>query len=213
MATFQQIQQAVSKRLLDPDATAVSVANVSAAINDSIRYWKYKRFWFNEGYMISVAVYQDPVIPLPADFLVPSTNNDGFNIEYSAMRYPLKKITQLQYDNIYLINGYGLPRMYARVGQDYVLYPKPDRDYQINCHYLRDYEDLNAPDDTNDFTDYADRLITLWTTANLIEEFRQDYTSGANLRDKAYDEYKELQTMTRKANASGTVVNSSILIS
>lgn len=213
MATFGEIQSAVSKRLLDPDQTAVPASDVAAAVNDAVRYWKYKRFWFNEGYTVSVAVEQDAVIPLPSDFLVPSTLNDGFNIEYSSMRYPLKKITQLQYDNIWLNNGFGLPRMYARVGEDYVLYPKPDRNYQINCHYLRQYDDMTDSGDTNDFTDNADRLLTLWAAANLIEEFRQDFDAGSSLRDKANDEYKELQTMTRKANQSGTIVLSSTLMS
>lgn len=213
MATFGQIQTAVSKRLLDPTYTAVSQSDVAASINDSIRYWKYKRFWFNEGYLTQTAIKEDAVIPLPTDFLVPSTENDGFNIEYSAMRYPLKKITQLQYDNIWLSNGFGLPRMYARVGTDYVLYPKPDRDYTINCHYLKEYQPLVDPDDTNDFTENAERLLILWTTANLIEEIRQDLDMGGNFRTKAMDEYDELQTMTRKSNASGSVVISSTLMS
>jgi len=212
MATFGQIQTAVSKRLLDPDHTAVSEPDVASAINDTIRYWKYKRFWFNEGYAASIAVDQDAVIPLPADFLVPSTENDGFNIEYSAMRYPLKKLTQLQYDNIYLLNGFGLPRMYARVGTDYVLYPKPDRNYQINCHYLKQYPDLVDSSSTNDFTIYASRLLTLWTCANLIAEFRQDEKMEQYFRNAAQDEYKELQTMTKKANASGSLVLSSTLL-
>lgn len=213
MATFQDIQTAVSKRLLDPDNQAVSLADVAAAINNSISYWKFKRFWFNEGYTSVVAVSQDAVIPLPDDFLVPSTMTDGFNIQYSAMRYPLKKLTQSQYDNIWLSNGFGLPRFYARVGSDYVLYPKPDRNYDVNVHYLREYEPLSAPDDTNDFTEYADRLLTLWTCADLVFEIRRDQEAEASFRSRANTEYLELQTMTRKSNASGSLVQSSTLLS
>lgn len=212
MATFGQIQSAVSKRLLDPDNTAVSASDVASAVNDAIRYWKYKRFWFNEGYDQTTATPQDGVIPLPDDFLVPSTDNDGFNIEYSAMRYPLKKITQGQYDGIYLTNGYGLPRLYARVGRDFVMYPLPDQAYDINSHYLKQYADLTASGDTNDFTDNADRLLTLWATANLIAEFRQDDKMESYFRNAARDEYQELQVMTQKSNASGGLVLSSSLL-
>lgn len=203
----------MSKRLLDPDNTAVSLPDVASAINDAVRYWKYKRLWFNEGYSSTVAVLHDPIIPLPSDFLVPSTDNDGFNIQYSAMRYPLKKITQSQYDSIYLTNGFGLPRMYARVGSDYVMYPKPDRTYDVNCHYLKNYAPLVNAGDTNDFTDNADRLLTLWACANLIAEFRQDEKMETYFRKASMDEYNELQLMTRKSNASGTLGNSSILLS
>lgn len=212
MATFGDIQTSVSKRLLDPDNIAVPASDVAASINDSIRYWKYKRFWFNEGYSQVTAVEKSGPIPLPADFLVPSTQDDGFNIEYSAMRYPLKKLTQLQYDNIYLTNGYGLPRMYARVGQDYVLYPLPDRNYIVNCHYLRDYPPLVNEDDTNDFTDNAERMIMLWACANLVDEFRRDPEMSDRFRSRAMEEYNELQNMTRKTNASGSLVLTSTLL-
>ena len=212
MATFLDIQTAVSKRLLDPLYESVSQADVASAINDSIAYWKYKRFWFNEAYGQVTATQSTGPIPLPADFLVPATDYDGFNIEYSAMRYPLQKLTQGQYDGIYLTNGTGLPRMYARVGQDYVLYPLPDRDYDINCHYLRDYDPLVDDGDTNDFTDYADRLLTLWTTADLVFEIRRDFDAENLFRQRAQVEYQELQTMTRKSNASGSLTLSSTLL-
>lgn len=212
MATFGAIQTAVSSRLLDPDNTAVSAADVAASINDAVRYWKFKRFWFNEGYSQTTTVPQTGPFPLPTDFLVPATDNDGFNIEYSSMRYPLKKLVQMQYDNIYLTSGYGLPRMYARVGQDYVLYPLPDRAYDINCHYLRDYADMIGPNDTNDFTDNAERLLTLWACADLVFEIRRDQEAEMKFRDRAMKEYAELQNMTRKSNASGSLVLSSTLL-
>lgn len=212
MATFGSIQTVVSSRLLDPDNTAVPQSSVAASINDAVRYWKFKRFWFNEGYSQTNAIPQIGPIPLPTDFLVPSTDNDGFNIEYSSMRYPLKKLVQLQYDNIYLTSGYGLPRMYARVGTDYVLYPLPDRAYDINCHYLKEYTDMIGPNDTNDFTVNADRLLTLWACADLVSEFRRDLDAEAMFRKRAMDEYAELQNMTRKSNASGSLVLSSTLL-
>jgi hypothetical protein len=211
MATFQQIQQSVSKRLLDANNTAISVADVAASINDAIRYWKTRRFWFNEEYYTGTLVAQDATIPLPSDFLVTATDYDGFVIHYSSMRYPLTKITQQQYDGIFLDNGFGLPYCYARMGQDYQVYFSPDRDYEFVAHYLKDYVDLVDPNETNDFTDYADRLITLWTCANMSAEFRQDDKMEGYYRKAAEDEYRQLGVRTAKSNASGRLTIRSTL--
>lgn len=212
MATFGDIQTKVSKRLLDPSNTAVSLSDVAASINDSISYWKFRRFWFNEVYDSGTMTEEDGTIPLPSDFLVPATQNDGFNIEYGSMRYPLKKISQPQYDGIWLNNGYGLPRMYARLGQSYEVYPLPDRAYTINRHYLKDYPALTASGQSNDFTDYADRLLVLWSCANLIAEIREDDKMEAYFRTAAENEYNNLQVMTGKSNATGSLsLNSTFL--
>lgn len=106
MATFGSIQSMVSKRLLDPNYQAVAQSDVAQAINDAISYWKFRRFWFNEFMDTVTLTPQDGVITNMPDFLVNVTDDDGFNIEYSNVRYPLRKITQQQYDNMYLSNGY-----------------------------------------------------------------------------------------------------------
>ena len=211
MATFADMQSQVSQRLLDPNSVAISSANVAASLNESIRYWKFRRFWFNEVFSSVTLTQQVGTIPLPADFLVPATDYDGFLIEYSAMRYPLRKATQQEYDGWYLTNGYGLPYLYARVGQDYELYPLPDRNYELKCHYLKEYPALVAPTDENDFTVYADRLITLWTLADMMAEFRQDDKMETYYRARADAEYKNLQVMTDKSNGTGRLTLSSTL--
>jgi hypothetical protein len=60
--------------------------------------------------------------------------------------------------------------------------------------------------DTNDFTDKASRLITLWTTANLIAELRQDEKMESYFRQAAQDEVRQLQQMTGNMNSTGTLV-------
>ncbi len=212
MATFGDIQAQVSQRLLDPNAVAISSSSVAASVNDAIRYWKKRRFWFNEEFSSVVLTQNVGTIPLPSDFLVPATDYDGFLIEYSAMRYPLRKTTQQEYDTVWLSNGYGLPYLYARVGRDYECYPLPDRNYDCKVHYLKEYQDLVIPNDTNDFTEHAARLLMLWACANLTAELRQDDKMESYYRNAADDEYKELQVMSDKADGSGRLVLYSNLI-
>ncbi len=203
MATFAEIQSSVSKRLLDPDAVAVSAADVATSINDSIEYWKFHRFWFNEVFDDVLIPMQDKVIPMTGDILFPSIQQDGFSIEYSGIRYPLRKVSQEIYDSMFLTNGYGMPQYYARVGQEYQVYPIPDREYTVKRHYLKEYADLVDGTDTNDFTDYASRLITLWSCADLIAEFRQDEAMEGYFRNRADKEKQNLMYRTGRENATG----------
>jgi len=209
---FGQIQSNVSRRLLDSGNVAVSASEVQDAINASIKYWKFRRFWFNEGFQSQTMTAQNALIPLPTDFLVPSKENGGFEIQYGDMRYVLKKVTAAVYDGLWLQNGYGLPAWYSRLATSYNVYPIPDQAYQINCYYLIEYGDLSDADDENDFTIYADRLIMLWTLANLSAELLQDDKMEAYYREAANDEYRNLRVMTNKSNATGSLLISSTLI-
>lgn len=206
MATFGEMKTYISERLLDPNNVAVSSSSVAAAINDAIRYWKFRRFWFNEENGVVTLTSQDPVIPVPSNILVPAYGDDGFTIHYSNTRYPLEKIASQTYDLLYLNNGYGLPRWYARFGGsygEYRVYPNPDQAYTMYCHYLKDYTALSSDSDTNDFTDYADRMICLWALANLSGELRQDSDMENYYRNAAMNEYGNLQVLTGKKNGSG----------
>lgn len=211
---FGDMTAYVSKRLIDPSNAAVSESDVQQGINQSIAYWKFRRFWFNEVKDQVTVLEHDPTIPVIGDgILVPSTDYDGFYIQYGGVRYPLVKITQQEYDNLYLTNGYGMPLWYSRIGSgenadplvddQYQCYPIPDRDYDLGRHYLKDYDDLAADADENDFTVNASRLIMLWALANLTTELRQDVTMGNYYRDATTNEYRNLRVLTNKKNATG----------
>jgi len=72
MATFSEMQIFVSKRLQDPDNTAVSLADVADMINQAIVYWKKRRFWFNEKTDTVTLTQSDATITPPADFYIPT---------------------------------------------------------------------------------------------------------------------------------------------
>lgn len=212
MATFSDIKTAVSRRLQDASNTAVSLVDVAASVNDAIRYWKYRRFWFNEKSTTITLTLQNQVFPVPSDFLVPAVLDNGFNIQYSGSRYPLSKILQQDYDAVFQDNGYGMPRMYAQVGNNsYNCYPIPDRAYTVGCHYLKEYADLSGDFDTNDFTVNASRLITLWASANCAGDFRQDEKMESYFRQAAMNEYSQLSIMNNKVNSTGKLKITSII--
>ncbi len=214
MATFGQMTQWVSKRLQDPNNTAVSSSDVEELINEALSYWKNERFWFNEITDTTTLTQGNATIPLPNDFLVPAIDYGGFVIEYSGIRYPLKKVSEPMYNAMYLSNGIGQPFWYSRQADDeYQVYPIPDRDYTLRRYYLRDYDAFVNTGDTNAFSDYAASLLQYTAAAWGSRDFRQDLTMHDAFWAQADREYQSLQKTTRKANATGSLTIASMLTS
>lgn len=206
MANFGEMQTYISKRLLDPNNQAVTIEEIKEAINESISYWKFKRFWFNEAADMATMTSGSASFPYPADFLIPAKDTGAFYIEYGETRYPLKKISAIDYDCLFLENGFGLPRFYAKLGSEqYQCYPIPDQDYVVGRRYLKNYDDLVNDTDTNDFTEYASRLINTWALSRLHLELRQDREMSSSFAQIARDEFKNLLLRTNKENATGTL--------
>lgn len=213
MATFAQMKTWVSKRLQDPNNTAVSSADVGDLINMALGYWKNNRFWFNEITDTTTLTQSDNSIPLPDDWLCPSID-DAFVIEYSGIRYPLKKVSESQYNAMYLSNGIGQPWWYSRQADtEYKVYPIPDRDYTLRRFYLRDYEDFSADGDENDFSDHAALLLQYTAAAYGSRDFRQDTAMYDTFWMEAKRQYDSLMVTTRKDNATGALTITSMLTS
>jgi hypothetical protein len=205
MATFGDMKTWVSKRLQDPSNTAVSESDVGELINQAMGYWKNTRFFFNEVTDTTTLTTGDASIPLPADFLCPSIDS-AFVIEYSGIRYPLKKVSGTIYNEIYLSNGIGQPYCFARQANiEYQVYPVPDRDYTLRRFYLKDYDDFVDDADTNDFSTEADRLLKYTAAAYGSRDFRQDAEMYNAFWAQAQQEKQDLLNQTRKENAAGSL--------
>lgn len=213
MATYAEMVTWVSKRLQDPNNTAVSTSDVGELINMALGYWKNERFWFNEITDLTVLTKSNPSIPLPDDYLVPSID-DGFVIEYSGIRYPLKKVSESQYNAMYLSNGIGQPWWYSRQADtEYKVYPIPDRDYDLRRFYLRNYAPFANENDTNAFSDLAPNLLQYTAAAWGSRDYRQDTVMYGTFWDMAKQEYQSILKTTRKANATGALTITSMLTS
>ena len=214
MNTFQEIQTWVSRRLQDPLNQAVSSGDVAEVINQALKYWKFRRFGFNEKTDITTILQGDATIPLPDDFLLYALKNGGPVINYSGIRYPLVKQVEPAYNWNYLSNGVGQPLYYAKLATEgYQAYPIPDKDYEIQHFYLKEYEEWDGtdPDAQNDFTEYAPYLLGYTAASYASMDLRQDTTMGDYFWNKAQDEFRNLQVKTTKENASGSLLVSSNL--
>ena len=205
MATLSSMRQFVSKRLQDPNNTAVSAADVDGLLNEALAYWKNERFYFNEITDTTTLAQSNPTIPLPDDWLCPSID-DCFVIEYSGIRYPLRKISEVLYNGLYLSNGIGQPWYFTRqASTEYQVYPIPDRAYTLRRFYLSDYPDLSGDDDTNIFSEKAANLLQYTAAAYGSRDFRQDMDMYNAFWAQALIEEENLLQTTRKDNATGSL--------
>ena len=213
MSNFAQMKLWVSKRLLDPNGTSVSSDDVGEMINQAIDDWKKRRFWFNEKTETVTLSTSNNFIPLPSDYYIPSLDTGAFVIEYSGIRYPLAKLSELSYNNYYLSNGVGQPFWWSKQASpdNYVVYPIPDKDYTLRCFYLKEYTELSADSDSNDWTTVAQDLIKYQALAFGMNDFRQDYTAADRFQKMADAQYQNLLLRTRKENATGRLANYSTL--
>ncbi len=211
MATFSQMKAWVSKRLQDPNNTAVSSDDVGDLINEALNYWKNVRFYFNEITDETTLTQGDATIPLPDDWLCPSID-DAFVIEYSGIRYPLRKISETMYNAFYLSNGVGQPWYFTRqASTEYQVYPIPDRDYTLRRFYIKNYDDFSSNNDTNDFSELAANLLQYTAAAYGSRDFRQDLVMYDAFWKQALIEEENLLATTRKDNATGAITIYSML--
>lgn len=205
MPTFAQIRSKVSKKLIDPNNTAISVADVGDAINDAIRYWKHKPFWFNQA-TGSVALMAGGTggLSLPSDFLYENSEN-GFVIYDNGVTTSLVKRTNYDFDVDAATGGQGTPYIYTYRHGGYELYYIPDQAYTLVVYYTRDYADLSADGDANDFTNYADQLVMYEALGRLSGEDRQDLDMNNTYMAKADREYRTLLARTTEQAATGSM--------
>lgn len=222
--TFGSIKTKISRKLIDAAQTAISDSGVGDALNDALRYWKQKRFWFNEGQGFLTMDVNDPYIlgpgnsapagypgapSLPADFLY-EFEKDGFVISYSKLFYRFRKVPPGEFDSAN-IQGQGIPYIYCFRNGNYEFYYYPNLAYSMTVNYLKDVADMVNAADTNIFTANADRLIMYEALAHLLGEDRQDDKSESNFFAKVDREYKLLKARSARGIASGHLSVSSIL--
>ncbi|NIP55751.1 MAG: hypothetical protein GWO10_21885, partial [candidate division Zixibacteria bacterium] len=130
------------------------------------------------------------------------TKDDGFVLYYNQIYYPLKKTGKLQYDSRNN-ESTGIPRYYAWVDGVLKIYPFADRDYDLQVNYFKNYPKLTQYLDTNDFTEYAEDLITERALWYLYYSIEHEPEMAAIHKQAELDELERVLDFSRQKNASG----------
>lgn len=209
MASFSTMKSNISLRLIDAGNTAISDASVGTAINQAIKYWKRKPFWFNE--FAETITISSTTFSLVSNTPLALFTEGGVTIEDSDTHYPLTKISSVEFDQKN-DEATGRPEYWTYRNQAFQCYRYPDQSYTAIVRGYKDYSDLSAAGDTNDFTDNAQDLIEYEALSRLYAELRQDINMASYYAGKAKDEYKELVSFHSAKAATGRFEIESVLL-
>ncbi|MEE8208540.1 MAG: hypothetical protein V3T88_06275 [Nitrosomonadaceae bacterium] len=211
MATLAELRTLILAKLEDGDIQNPTSAQVTDQINSTIDYYETSEFWFGEDIATLTATIGNPVLDISSvtDFYQEIQPN-GLVVLESNVRYPLVKLTPLEYDTIN-VDSTGLPRWYTFRDSQFELLFFPDQAYTVFLYYRKSYVDLVADGDTNDFTINTPRLIEYKTLADVLRDYRSDFERAAVYEQKVVDELAQIKTQSYNRSARGFLSTENIV--
>lgn len=154
MATLASVRN----QLLDELArTGQLTSQAHTYINQSIKHYQNKTFWFNENRIEFTSTSGQEYYNLTTDF----ATIYNLTININTNNYPLRPKTMNKMDELYISaeNYTGYPQDYAIFNRQVRLQPVPSGAYKLTMTYKRRPEQLSATSATNVLIENADDLI------------------------------------------------------
>jgi hypothetical protein len=212
MATLSELRTLITDKLADGNLVDPTSAQIDAQINSTIEYYETDAFWFSEDIAALSTTAGNPVLDISSvtDFKQEILPN-GLTIVEGQVHYPLRKLTPLQYESIFIDNAQGLPRSYVYRDSQFELWYTPDRVYTVNLFYRKTYADLASDGDSNDFTNNAARLIEYKTLADLLRDYRSDEERALQYDRRVQIEYNKIKKQTNNRTVTGYLTTENIV--
>ena len=135
MATLSALRTLISNKLADGNLIDPTSAQIDAQINSTIEYYETDAFWFSEATSSLTATAGNPVLSgIPADFKQEILPN-GLTVIEGDVHYPLRKLSPLEYESIFIDDAQGLPRAYTYRKGQFELWYTPDKAYTVTLFY------------------------------------------------------------------------------
>lgn len=206
MANYGQLQSIIKDRLNEDYLDS----QIAAAINSSIDFFVQEHLWFNEGVASLTLTTGDPVVPsIPSDFNY-EIRNGGLTIIDNQSHYPVRRINNIRYDAINSESN-GRPYVYSQKNNELIVYPYPDRAYNLSLFYVKTYPDLVNDADTNDWTINAARLIEAKTIEDLWLNQRKDIERWEFFKAKTDEEFVRLQRQNKRRIVTNQLVTEDLV--
>lgn len=202
MATFGELQTRIAQKLGNQTGLTSQIAT---AINETITYYQQEAFWFNEASTTITLTEGDPLVPdVPNNFLY-ETKVNGLVIVYANTRYVLRKKHPVVWEQVN-VEASGLPFIYKNQNQNLYVYCYPDQAYTMVLSYIKSYSELAVSGDTNDWTNYASRLIEAQTLADMWLDQGKSLDRYATYTAKAEEEYLALKRRSDERRATDEMI-------
>lgn len=198
MATFSQIKTQIANKL----GESYLESQIGDVVNSVIRYYSRYHFWFNEeSTTITLTASVAAVPSIPSNFLY-EAEDSGLVILDGGSYYTLEKITNAEYDRLNS-GGTGRPDVYRNRDGSLELYYLPDQAYTLYLLYIKKYSDLSTDGDTNDFTNYAERLLVNSVLEEIYRDNRKDIERSLVYRQIANDELSNILYESNRRRRTG----------
>lgn len=210
MATLAELRTTILEKLDDGSVQRPTGPQVDAQINSTINFYENNAFWFTQE-IASLTTTPDSRIlsGVPSDFKMGIEPNTLVIIQ-GNVRYPLIHLTPLAFDTKD-VDAQGRPIWYTYRDGNFELYYIPDIAYDVRLFYRKSYADLVSDTDSNDFTNFTDRLIEYRTLADLLLDYREDEQRASLYFRRAEEEHRQILTETYNRTATGNLSTESII--
>ncbi len=206
-STFLQMQQRIAD---DIDRSDLST-QVKKSINRAIIYFQTEPFWFKEESTSFSAVsgqeeYTMGTGGVPTDIEM----IDIMERQYSGDKTTMTEITPFELEAKQSGDATGIPDEYAQYENKFKLYPIPNQSgITILLKYTKNYAELSADADTNDWLVYAEDLIEArarwWLNLRVIK----DINAASDDERQMVSALDALRTLNQHKTGQGRVVPTS----
>lgn len=168
MATYEGLAGRIISDIGRGDTSLTDT--VKNHIQDAIRFYQTRRFWFNEGttsisLTSSTANYNFPAGLLEVDSVTITDNGQRFELEPMSYR-AINSMDSGTY--------FGTPYAYALFAQQFRFYPVPDTSFSVTVKYQKILNTLSASSDVTAWTNEAQNLISARVRKMLYATYYKD---------------------------------------
>lgn len=206
-STFLQMQQRIADDLDRTDLTT----QIKKAINRAIIHYQTEPFWFKETSSSFSAVsgqeeyvYGTGSVPSDVQMI------DIMERQYNSIKTSMTEITPFELEAKQSGDATGIPSEFAQYENRFKLYPIPNQSgITILIKYTKNYTELSADSDTNDWLTYAEDLIEArarwWLNMRII----RDTAAAADDAMQEASALDALRTINTQKTGQGRIVPSS----
>jgi hypothetical protein len=204
MSTFAQMKTRIADDIKRSDLTT----QIGVAINRAIEFYEKERFFFNEtsGTFSTVANQES----YGSADSIPSTIAEIDEVTLTQSSTNIFPLDKTSFGSIRGLNSggttsTGVPLDYAYYMEKFWLSPIPNGIYTVTVYFKKNYAQLSADGDTNDFTEEAEDLIEARARWWLYKRVIRNKEEAAEAKFEEIEALASLQSKTTMLISTGSV--------
>lgn len=204
MSTFAAMKTRIADDIKRSDLTT----QIGVAINRAIEFYEKERFFFNEtsGTFVTVSGQES----YGSADSIPSTIAEIDEVTLTQTSSNIFPLDKTSFGSVRALNAggttaTGVPLDYAYYSEKFWFYPIPNGVYTVTVYFKKNYAQLSADGDTNDWTEEAEDLIESRARWWLYKRIIKDYEAAAEAKGEEIEALSSLQSKTTMLISTGAV--------